>query len=323
MSFTGSTMGKYSRLWLIIIGAIFLIVGVVVVLTLGNIPFAGGGMLLMGGIFAVVGFALIVIGIIVGRRAAVTDQILATGIAGTAQITGLTQTGMYMNEQPQISMNLMVMLPGQAPYAATHKEFVPLILLGRLTTGQPLAVKVDPANPQKVVVDWQNLGAVGMMGSPMGMPMAGMQSMGQTVAGMQPSGQQMPGMQPMGTGVDESLAQVQAALTSSGMQAANPFSMPGQANLTVDQLRSYLRASGLQATATVDSLEDSGRIVGDERLFTMEMTLNIPGQAPKKLPKSAAMVPILSAHKIRQGMTVPVRYAAENPDLLMVEWDKI
>jgi hypothetical protein len=163
---------------------------------------------------------------------------------------------------------------------------------------------------------------VGMMGSPMGMPMAG-QPMGQPMAGMQQTGQSMPGMQPMGTGVDESLAQVQAALASSGMQAANPFSMPGQQNLTVEQLRAYLRASGLQATALVDSLEDSGRVVGDERLFTMEMTLNIPGQAPKKLPKSAAMVPILSAYKIHQGMTVPVRYAAENPDLLMVEWDKI
>ena len=73
----------------------------------------------------------------------------------------------------------------------------------------------------------------------------------------------------------------------------------------------------------MDKLEDTGKIVGDDRLYTMEMTLNIPGQAPQKLPSSAAMVPVAVSHKVFQGMNVPVRYAAENHDLLMVEWDKI
>lgn len=322
MSFTGGTFGNYSRLWLIITGVILLVVGGGMALTLGTIPFAGSMMLLTGGILAIVGIVLIVIGLIVGRRASAVNQLLATGVPGTAQILGMTQTGMYLNEQPQVSLNLLVTIAGRSPYQATHKSFVPLILLSRLTSGAPLAVRVDPANPQKVVVDWQISGA---MAQPM-MPMAGM-----PMASMQPMGQPMMGAAPMhsgsaaqyGTGTDESLGQVQAALAASGMQAANPFSMPGQQNLTVEQLRAYLRASGLQATASVDSLEDSGQVVGDERLFSMEMTLNIPGQAPKKLPKSAAMVPILSAYKLRQGMTVPVRYAAENPDLLMVEWDKI
>jgi hypothetical protein len=310
-------MGKYSRLWLIITGVILLAVGGAMAVALGGIPFAGGAMLLTGAILGGVGILLIVIGLIVGRRAAAVDQILATGIPGTAQITGLSQTGMYINYQPQIQMNLLVSLPGRPPYGATHKEVVPLILLSRLAPGAMLAVKVDPADPQKIVIDWQN---------------AGQSMMGMQMAGMQPMGQPMPGMQPMGTaasqaasttGVDESLSQVQAALASSGMAAANPYATAAQGSYTVEQLRQYLRTSGLQATATVDSLEDSGQIVGDERLFTMEMTLNIPGQAPKKLAKSGAMVPMLSAHKLRQGMTVPVRYAAENPDLLMVEWDKI
>lgn len=73
----------------------------------------------------------------------------------------------------------------------------------------------------------------------------------------------------------------------------------------------------------MDKLEDTGKIVGDDRLYTMEMTLNIPGHAPQKLPSSAAMVPVAVSHRVFQGMNVPVRYAAENHDLLMVEWDKI
>ncbi len=189
MSFSGSTFGKYSRLWLIITGGILLVVGVVMAIALGGIPFAGGAMIGTGGILGVVGLVLIVIGIVVGRRAAAVDQLLATGIPGTAQITGLTQTGMYLNEQPQLSMNLVVTISGRPPYGATHKSFVPLILLGRLSSGAPLAVKVDPADPQRIAGDWQN---IGFMSPPMGAPMAGMQPM----MGTQPM-QPMMGTQPM------------------------------------------------------------------------------------------------------------------------------
>lgn len=320
MSFTGSTFNKYTRLWLIITGVILLVVGVALAVALGSVIYAGPAMIITGGILAIVGLILIVVGVIVGRRGAATDQLLASGIPGTAQIIGLTQTGMYLNENPQVSMNLLITLPGRPPYAATRKEFVPLILLGRLSSGVPLAVRVDSLDPQRVAIDWGGTGVtpMGMPIMPMGMAQQMGQPMGQPMAGGQQASQPA-----STTGVDESLSQVQAALSSTGMEAANPFAMPQQGNFTVEQLRQYLRTSGIQATATVDSLEDSGRIVGDERLFTMEMTLNMPGQAPKKLPKSAAMIPILSAHKISQGMTVPVRYAAENPDLLMVEWDKI
>jgi hypothetical protein len=41
-------------------------------------------------------------------------------------------------------------------YEVTRKEVVPLIMLGRLTSGQPLPVKVDSANPQNLVVEWES-----------------------------------------------------------------------------------------------------------------------------------------------------------------------
>src|SRR3990172_8032218 len=131
--FTGGTIGNYSRLWLIITGGILLAVGAIMAITLGNVPYAGQTMILTGGLMALVGIGLIVAGIIVGRRAASTEALLATGTPGTATVTGLTQTGMYMNENPQIRMQLLVTLPGQTPYAAQHTEIVPLMLLGRLT----------------------------------------------------------------------------------------------------------------------------------------------------------------------------------------------
>src|SRR5205085_11940699 len=96
---------------------------------LGSLPYAGNAMVLTGGFMGLVGAALIIISIIVGRRAASTDALLSTGTSGTATITGLTQTGVFFNDQPQIKMGLLVNLPGQTPYATQHTEIVPLMLL--------------------------------------------------------------------------------------------------------------------------------------------------------------------------------------------------
>lgn len=307
--FTGGTFGNYSRLWLIITGGILLGVGAILAIALGNVPFAGSAMLTTGGLMALVGIVLIIIGIIVGRRAAATDALLQTGTPGTATITGLTQTGMYVNENPQIRMQLLVALPGQTPYATQHTEIVPLMLLGRLNSGAPLNVRVDPMNLNRVAVDWGSSGFGGgsqVMGGVGAVPMSAANAAATGASGM-----------------DESLAQVQAAMAASGMAAAAPFQTAAQGNYTVEQLRAYLRASGQDASATIDRLEDSGKVVGDEHLYTMEMTLKIPGQPDKKLPSSAAMVPTAKEHRLFQGMTVPVKYEATNPNLLMVDWEKV
>jgi hypothetical protein len=323
MSYSSSTYSGYSRFIFLLMGAIFLVVGLGLAIGLGGLPYAGGAMTMTGGIFAVVGVILLVAGVVAGRNAARTDAVLQTGIPGSASITGLTQTGVYVNENPQIQMNLLVQLPGEVPYAASVKQIVPLMLLGRLSSGAPLSVRVDQLDRAKIVIDWNSTGAIAPQ-----QPMLGMAPMTTVAPGMSAApmgGMPMAGMPMAGGQQDESLAQVQAAMAGAGagMQVANPYASPAQANYTVEQLRGYLRQSGLQASAHVDRLEDTGQVVGDERVFKMEMTLSIPGQPPQKLPASAAMVPVAVAHKLFQGMNVPVRYAAENHDLLMVEWDKV
>lgn len=117
--------------------------------------------------------------------------------------------------------------------------------------------------------------------------------------------------------------QVQAALQQSGLPAAAPFASAAQGGYTIEQLRSYLRTSGIEGTARIDKLDDSGQIVGDERLYTMQVTLELPGQPPKQLTPSAAMVPLIAVPKVRVGWRVPVRVAAENHNLLMFEWDRL
>src|SRR3954452_2515791 len=213
MSFTGSTYSGYSRFVFFLLGGIFLVVGLGLIIGLGSIPFAGGAMVTTGAIFVVVAIIVIVAGLLVGRSASRTDQILQTGIAGSATITGLTQTGVYLNDQPQIRMNLLVQLPGEVAYAATHQEFVPLMLLGRLSSGAPLSVRVDQMDRSKIVVDWQSTGFAAPQPQQM---MGGIQP---SVGGIQPMMAGMGGQAAMaaapnaGGQMDESLAQVQAALS--------------------------------------------------------------------------------------------------------------
>ena len=309
MSFSGSTYGRFTGRYMMIMGVFFLVLGAGLAFALGGIPYAGGGMLLTGGIFIIVGGSLAVIGFMINRGAGSTDAVLASGVSGTATLTGVTQTGMYLNEQPRIKMDMLVQLPGQTPYAAEHSEFVPLILLARVQPGATLPVKVNPAQPGKVVIDWQGLSA------------AGMPAMAAAAPGMMappPAASMGPG-----SGMDESLAQVQAALAGSGAAVPPSYATPDQAGYTVDQLRAWLRANGVEAQAHVDFLEDTGKIVGDERLYTMEMTLMVPGASPEKLQRSAAMVPVAAMARLRQGMTLPVKVAAENHHLLTVEWEKV
>jgi hypothetical protein len=307
MTFSGSTFGRYSRRWLIAIGILELVLAAVFVVGALAIPLVGAGFLLTAAILGFTGLVLIVIAFLVGRSAAATDRISQSGIAGQATITGLTQTGMYLNQNPQVEIDLLVQLPGQPPYAARRKEFVPLILLGRLSSGAPLPVKVDQADRQKVVIDWP---AANQPMAPGGMP--------------SPAGQLAAANAPVGaSAVDESLSQVQAALQQSGLQAAAPFAAAGQGGYTIEQLRAYLRASGIEGTARIDKLTDTGQIVGDERLYAMQVTLELPGRPPQQLAESAAMVPLTAMHRVHVGWKIPVRVAAENPNLMMFEWDKV
>ncbi len=292
-AYTSSTINRYSGRWLIVSGgfevalaAVFLFFG----LTNEVVEF---GFLLTAAILGITGLVLVWIGLRARRAAAEADRITATGLAGTATVTGLTQTGMQLNDQPQVKIDLLVSIPGREPYAASRKEFVPLILLGRLGSGVPLPVKVDPADPQDVIIDW----AVGAL-----------------PAVVMPGG---------ATGETETLAQVQAALTESGLPAAAAFATPEQGGYSVDQLRAIVRATGIDGTATIDKLADTGETVGDERLFTMEVTLHVPGQPDKALPASAAMVPLAAATKVAVGRTVPVKVAPDNPNLVVFEWEQI
>jgi hypothetical protein len=292
--FSSSTFGRSAGFWLIVTAAFEVaLAGVFVVIGLA-VPVADFGMFLTAAILGITGVVLLVIGLRVRSSAAANAALLQTGLAATATVTGVSQTGMYLNENPQLSIDLRVELPGREPYAAKRKEFVPLILLGRLTSGAPLPVRVDRANPQRLVIDWSNVGLA--LPPPSGAVLAGEASGGGTASAELPAAPSPAVVAPLGA-------------TGAG----------GAAPLTAEQLatmRAWLRQSGAAGTARIDQAMDMGTYVGDDRLFTIQATLEMPGEAPEKLAPVATLVAPTDADKVRVGYRVAVRVAPDNHQLI-------
>lgn len=82
------------------------------------------------------------------------QQLLASGTPGTARIKGLTDTGVQVNMQPQVVIDLSVELDGQAPYDAQLTTAVPQIHIPLVQPGNTIGVKVDPADQQSIALDW-------------------------------------------------------------------------------------------------------------------------------------------------------------------------
>jgi hypothetical protein len=150
--YRSSTMGRRS-------GRILLLVALLEIALAGGfwllsvlVPGGREGILIAAGILGSTGIVLVVVAVVLLRRAAVTDRISTMGLAGTGQIMGLRQTGVLINGQPQVEMDLLVTVMGRSPYRAKVKEIVPLIMLNRLQGTLP--VRADPARPESIVVQW-------------------------------------------------------------------------------------------------------------------------------------------------------------------------
>ncbi|NUS08545.1 MAG: hypothetical protein HOV97_38975 [Nonomuraea sp.] len=82
------------------------------------------------------------------------QRLLASGIPAQAVVESMADTGMTVNGQPVVSFGLVVQ-PGQGPaYLVAHKQTLPRIPMGMVVPGAVLPVKVDPARPDRVRIDW-------------------------------------------------------------------------------------------------------------------------------------------------------------------------
>ena len=77
----------------------------------------------------------------------------ARRVDATATVQSASQTGMMVNMNQGVQVNLLVMVNG-IPMPVTTLLMVPYLNLARLQPGAQLSVSIDPTIPESVRIDW-------------------------------------------------------------------------------------------------------------------------------------------------------------------------
>jgi hypothetical protein len=107
------------------------------------------------GIFATAVDVLVALGLAnYGSKSAAKKALLEQqGVLALAQITGLTETGTRINDQPLVKVNLRISAPGLTPFDAQDRVLASVTRLP-VITGRQMVVLVDPTT-QEFQIDWE------------------------------------------------------------------------------------------------------------------------------------------------------------------------
>jgi hypothetical protein len=117
---------------------------------------AEGSALAIGGITVLslaltLGVTLLVMRLI--RKTLGQDRrILENGIPARAKILSVRQTGLMLNNQPQVEFQLEVHPPSGMPYQARAKAVIGLVSIPRFQPGVELPVKIHPMDLTKIAL---------------------------------------------------------------------------------------------------------------------------------------------------------------------------
>src|SRR5436309_12109085 len=64
-----------------------------------------------------------------------SQDLMANGRQGTAVVKAVRQTGMFVNENPQVEMDLEVTVDGLTPYTATTRQVIAQIAIPQYQPG--------------------------------------------------------------------------------------------------------------------------------------------------------------------------------------------
>lgn len=207
------------------------------------------------------------------------------GVPATAVITGMGQTGVTINEQPQLTFELLVQPPtgGQA-YPVSVKQTVPMMAIGMLAPGRTVGVVISPKNPAKVKLDLQGTANIGAAA-------AAAQFGGGVPAGPAPGIPGIPGV------------------------PAAPVTMPPTA-----QVRSNdeLVASGEVVAVTVDNVQETGQSYGADPILLLTVTVHAP-TGPYQL-QVGHRVPADKRARLQPGTVLRGAMDRAEPGALGIDW---
>ena len=118
----------------------------------GMLP--GMGLEIVAMVFGFNGLIFTGLGVVFLVSGARKRRLRETGLPGRAQVLSAEGTGVLVNGQPMLSFELMVTVAGQVPYQLRHREVVSQMTMGRVHQGGSVAVRVDPKDPRRLMIDW-------------------------------------------------------------------------------------------------------------------------------------------------------------------------
>jgi hypothetical protein len=80
------------------------------------------------------------------------QYLMASGTVGQATISAVRQTGRLINFNPECDLDLQVSVNGGPPYPVTHRQVLAQVALPSFQPGATVPVRVDPADPQSLIV---------------------------------------------------------------------------------------------------------------------------------------------------------------------------
>ncbi len=103
----------------------------------------------MGGIFALSIGSIILYSTFTNRKRAFIEN---TWYDAPAKILDVSETGTYINNQPRLKFVLQVRSPVHPPCDVVHKQVIPLTSLATYSKGNTINVKVNPDNPEDILL---------------------------------------------------------------------------------------------------------------------------------------------------------------------------
>ena len=86
------------------------------------------------------------------RQAETAHRLLDTGRQGTATVTALRDTGVTINDNPQVELDLDVAVQGMPVYPVTHRQVISRLAIMGFQPGATLPVRVDPLQPRSLII---------------------------------------------------------------------------------------------------------------------------------------------------------------------------
>ncbi|MFZ0548345.1 MAG: DUF3592 domain-containing protein [Candidatus Promineifilaceae bacterium] len=111
--------------------------------------------LTIGGIFVSLAFTILMIFVIrkwVKGAFGPNEKLLKEGVAANATILKIWDTGVTLNDNPQVGMLLEVQPIGSEPFRVEMKSIISRIALPQVQPGHVVPVRYDPANPSNVAL---------------------------------------------------------------------------------------------------------------------------------------------------------------------------